>query len=280
LRPAEIVAVRRAVTRWGRRVDRPLPWRGERDPYRVLVSEVMLQQTQAARVAPAYERFIARFPNAPALAAAEPADVLHEWGSLGYNRRALNLLRAVREVGARGGFPRDVESLRGLPGVGPYTARAVASFAFGVRCAAVDANVRRVVSRVLGDEADVQASADALVPMRRAAAWNQAMIDLGALVCTARRPRCSICPLRRSCPSADRVPARRRRPQPRFETTARYVRGRIVSELRAGPLDEATLRRGVGVTSSRFTAGLASLESDGLVHRAGRVVRLGPPSTA
>jgi A/G-specific adenine glycosylase len=240
----------------------------------VLVSEVTLQQTQAARVAPAYERFLRRFPTMRALASAPAADVLREWGSLGYNRRALNVWRAAQAVAVNGSFPRTVEELQALPGVGPYTARAVASFAFGADCGVVDANVRRVITRALG-AADVQAAADELVPPGDSAFWNQAMIDLGALVCTARNPSCSNCPLRKWCSWTPPSVTRRRRAAARFETTSRYVRGRIVAELRTRPMNIEALRRRVGVAKGRFDSALASLENDGLVHRAGDRASLG-----
>src|SRR5439155_19627021 len=128
------IEIRRSIRRWAATVDRPLPWRGERDPYKVLVSEVMLQQTQASRVVEPYLRFLERFPSVASLAAADAADVLREWGTLGYNRRALNLWRAARAIVERGGFPRKIEELQELTGVGPYNARAVASFAFIVDC--------------------------------------------------------------------------------------------------------------------------------------------------
>src|SRR5438445_2102602 len=134
--------IRRAVRRWAATVDRPLPWRGERDPYRLLVSEVMLQQTQASRVIEPYRRFLERFPTVESLAEADAADVLREWGSLGYNRRALNLWRTAQAIVERGGFPRTVDELEGLPGIGPYTARAVASFAFAADWGVGEAHVR------------------------------------------------------------------------------------------------------------------------------------------
>ena len=153
----------------------------------------MLQQTQASRVAELYPRFLDRFPTVEALACADGGDVLRAWENLGYNRRALNLWRTARAIVDRGSFPRTIDALDTLPGIGAYTARAVASFAFDVDVAAVDANVRRVVTRLYGDDQDVQARADGLVPHGRAAAWNQALIDLGAEVCRARGPRCEVC---------------------------------------------------------------------------------------
>lgn len=240
----------------------------------------MLQQTQAARVAVAYPAFLARFPDVRALARAGSADVLRAWGSLGYNRRAVALSRASRAIVDRG-FPRTVEELERLPGVGLYTARAIASFAFGCDVGVVDANVRRVLTRLYGlpPQADVQARADELVPKGRAAEWNQAVIDLGALVCRPRAPSCSACPLERRCAFANgrRPRAPGRSPEPSFPTTARYVRGRIVAELRRcrRPVELMTLRRRVGVGSERFEKALRALERDGIVSVRRRRVVLG-----
>ena len=222
---------------WYRRVRRPLPWRDTRDPYAILVSEVMLQQTQAERVVPYYERWLARFPTAAALADAAPAEVLREWSGLGYNRRALALRRAAAHVAQRG-WPED---LRELPGVGPYTAAAGASFAFGARVPAIDVNWRRVARRY--------GSAPAATPE-----VNQAMMELGATVCTARRARCEACPVSAGCARAPDPP--RRRGQERFEGSARQLRGRTVAALLAGePLPEGA------------DAVLDGLARDGLVDR-------------
>jgi A/G-specific adenine glycosylase len=260
-----------AILAWYAAVRRDLPWRRTRDPYRILVSEVMLQQTQVARVVPYYEAFLARFPDEAALADAPAADVLRAWSGLGYNRRALALQAAARVV-ARDGWPRDVEGLRALPGVGPYTAAAVASFAFGVQAAAVDTNVRRAIERLDRRRRPVAAlarRADALLPTGRAADWNQAMMELGATVCSARAPACEACPAA-TCRSRGRVavvaPARRQ--APRFEETDRYVRGRVVAALVAG--------QGLpdGIAPERLERALSSLARDGLVTRAGAVVRL------
>ena len=266
--------------RFAARCDRPLPWRGERDPYRVLVSEVMLQQTQASRVAAVYPRFLRRYPTVEALARARPDAVLRAWGDLGYNRRALNLWRAARAVCERGCFPETAEGLRELPGVGPYTARAVASFAFGRDEAVVEANVRRILHRVYGATGDVQPLADRLLPRGRSAAWNQALMDLGALVCLPRNPRCDGCPLRRSC--AWRAGERAASPDPRrparFETTSRYARGRVVAALRGARfgLSPAALGRATALESRRLERTLGALEREGLVHRRGRSIVLGP----
>ena len=279
-----LASVRRAVLGWAATLDRPLPWRGERDPYRVLVSEVMLQQTQASRVAPIYRRFIERFPTVETLAGAEAADALRAWENLGYNRRALNLWRAARDIVASGGFPRSIDDLEHLPGIGAYTARAIASFAFGVDVGVVDANVRRVLMRMTGTAEGVQARADSLVPPGDSAAWNQAMIDLGAVVCRARAPRCEACPVARLCTSRGSAGSvASRPPAPRFETTTRYARGRIVAALRRSCIGAVTvgdLARTTGLEPGRVRSAIRALERDGIVSRRGSRVALGPAALA
>ena len=250
-----------ALLAWYADVRRPLPWRATRDPYALLVSEVMLQQTQAARVVPYFEAFLARFPDPAALAAAPVRDVLAAWSGLGYNRRALALRAAARVVAERG-WPAD---LRELPGVGPYTAAAVASFAWDAAAPAVDVNVRRVIERWDGRTLTPRPLADraaALLPAGRAADWNQAMMELGATVCTARAARCGSCPVAAWCASADApapAPARTA-PRARFEDTDRYARGRIVAALLAGA-DLPALE------PVRLERALAGLVRDGLIVR-------------
>ncbi len=253
-----------ALLGWYAEVARDLPWRRTTDPYRILVSEGMLQQTQGVRVVPRYEAWVARWPDAAALAAAPVADVLAAWVGLGLNRRALRLREACAVV-AEHGWPAD---LTALPGVGPYTAAAVGSFAFGRQEVAVDTNVRRVVVR----------AGPLAPPPGGAATFNQATMELGARVCTARRPRCGECPLTAGCPSSGRVAAAAARNAPsgraRFEDTDRYVRGRIVAALAAGePLPE-------GIEAERVERAVAALERDGLVARHPGGVRLGPPEAA
>jgi A/G-specific adenine glycosylase len=242
-----------ALLDWYARVRRPLPWRATRDPYALLVSEVMLQQTQAARVVPYYERFLERFPDAATLAAAAPRDVLAAWSGLGYNRRALALQAAARHVAERG-WPDDLTE---LPGVGPYTAAAVGSFAWDRQDVAVDTNVRRVLERFDGVARRPQALAQRareLVPPGRAAAFNQAMMELGATVCRPRAPRCDACPVSPGC--AGGTPTPRRRGAERFEDSDRWARGRVVAALVSGePLP---------AVDERIVAGL---ERDGLVIR-------------
>ena len=187
---------------------RRLPWRAEPgapapDPYHVWLSEVMLQQTTVATVTPRFERFVARWPTIDALAAAPDADVLAEWAGLGYYARARNLLACAREIVRRGRFPGTAAELRALPGVGDYTAAAVAAIAFGEHNAVVDTNVVRVIARLHAlanpTKAEVQALTLALAPRDRPGDFAQAMMDLGATICRPRAPRCPDCPLRRLC---------------------------------------------------------------------------------
>jgi A/G-specific adenine glycosylase len=238
---------------------RPLPWRKTKDPYALLVSEVMLQQTQAARVIPYYEAFLARFPTAQALAAARPRDVLEAWSGLGYNRRALALHAAAKRV-AETGWPDDLTE---LPGVGPYTAAAVGSFAWDRQQAAIDTNARRVIERYDGlarRPAALAARAAELLPPGRAADFNQAMMELGATVCRPRAPRCHECPVRGGCAGPGEPPSRRRGAE-RYEDSDRWARGRVVAALLAGrPLPAA-------LTAERRERVLAALERDGLVVR-------------
>jgi A/G-specific adenine glycosylase len=230
-----------------------LPWRTTRDPYRILVSETMLQQTQVERVIPLYEAFVARFPTFEALAAAEAGDVVRAWRGLGYNSRAVRLHALANAVVARhrGALPQDTAALRALPGIGAYTAAAVRAFAFDLDDAAVDVNVRRVIHRVAfgvehpprAGDGTLDTLAIAAVPHDAAHDWNSAMMDLGATLCSARAPKCLVCPLRDACVAApiDRaqLAERARANAPKaaqeklpFERTARFLRGRIVDRLR------------------------------------------------
>jgi A/G-specific adenine glycosylase len=208
----------RRLRAWYRRNGRDLPWRKTRDPYRVLVSELMLQQTQVSRVLAYYQRFLDRFPTLTTLATARPRQVREAWEGLGYYARARNLHRLAREVTRPGSvhnerLPDDPASLRELPGIGEYTAGAVASFAYERRAALVDTNVARVLRRAFAPDADfktgagkrtIWAIADRLLPRTGRASWthNQALMELGALVCTARVAHCGRCPVRRECVTA------------------------------------------------------------------------------
>ena len=231
---------------WGESALRDLPWRRTRDAWAVLVSEAMLQQTQVARVIDRFGPFLARFPDPAAMAAAPLADVLDEWAGLGYYRRARDLHRSATVIVERhaGRVPATLPELLALPGVGAYTARAVLAFALEQDHGVVDTNVARVLARAVTGApmtaAAVQRLADGLVPPGAAWLHNQALLDLGATVCTARAPRCDVCPLASGCAwhraeGADdpaRTTAGTSRPQARFEGSDRQGRGRLLAALR------------------------------------------------
>jgi len=200
--------VSRLLLAWYRGGHRDLPWRRVSDPYRIWVSEIMLQQTRSQAAVPYYQRFIERFPTVETLASAAEEEVLTLWSGLGYYARARNLLRAARQVVAAGGFPRDYEAIRALPGVGDYTAAAVASMAFQLPHAVVDGNVLRVVARVENDPADIASPrtrrrfrdvVQAWLDPRHPGLFNQALMELGATVCLPARPRCPVCPISSLC---------------------------------------------------------------------------------
>jgi A/G-specific adenine glycosylase len=196
------VAFPERIIAWQRRHGRrDLPWQGTRDPYRVWLAEVMLQQTQVAAVIPYYGRFLRRYPTVEALAAAQEDDVLRLWSGLGYYARGRNLLLAAREVVRRGAFPNTLESIGELAGIGRSTAAAIAVFAFGRRAAILDGNVKRVLSRVysMEKEADLWPLAERLLPRKDLETYTQALMDLGSLVCTRGAPKCEACPVAAQC---------------------------------------------------------------------------------
>lgn len=286
--PPALAALQQALLAWFDQAGRDLPWRHTRNPYHILVAEMMLQQTQVDRVMPRYAAFLATFPTLESLAAAPTAAVIQQWAGLGYNRRAVNLQRTARAICTEHGgtFPRDVAALQRLPGIGPYTAGAIACFAFEQDVAFVDTNIRRVLQRLLASEtrsSDPAAGsrdrtsgdrallrlAQAIIPTGQGWAWNQALMELGALVCTPT-PACWRCPLRAHCPTyatwrqadehhfdappaedqaatpaagggpAPAAPARRRvaeRAAP-FVGSNRYYRGRAIAALRSLPAGE------------------------------------------
>ena len=245
---------RDAILAWFDASGRKFPFRGAEDPYAILVSETMAQQTQIARASAKWTSFLTRFPTVGALADASPADVLREWRGLGYNRRALNLQRAARQIVTEHGgrVPVELAALERLPGVGPCTARAVAALAFGQPVGPVDTNVRRVLGRIVGGTTqpavrELQEFADRAVPLDRTADWTHAVMDLGATICLAARPRCAACPARPWCRYADegrsvpQRPARRGGGQPGFAETTRWLRGRLIDLLRDAPASDWTL---------------------------------------
>ncbi len=279
-------ALRADLLAWYGVSGRDLPWRRTGDPYAILVSEVMLQQTQVDRVARAWPAFLAAFPTVEALAEAPLAAVVTAWQGLGYNRRAVRLSEAARCIVAEhaGRVPDEVVLLERLPGVGAYTARAVAAFAFARPAAPVDTNVARVLARAVAgaplSARSAQALADDLVPTARAAAWSHALMDLGSLRCTSRAPDCPACPLAARCvwyatggedPAAGG--AHRSRSQGPFEGSDRWYRGRLVDGLRQGAmawaaveelltgLDEAGRRR---VVDGLAADGLVAVGGEGL----------------
>lgn len=279
-----------ALLAWGERARRDLPWRRTRDPWAILVSELMLQQTLVPRVVPRYDAFLRRFPT-PAIAAAAPVgDVVRLWAGLGYNRRAVNLHRAATTVVERhgGAIPDDIDALQSLPGVGPYTARAVLVFAFERDHGVVDTNAARVLARTAGRRlrpGEVQARADALVPPGAAWAWNQAMLDLGATVCTKRSPQCGVCPMAATCawrqsglesPDPADGSAGVPGPQSRFAGSDRQGRGQLVAALRAGAVDESSIATMAGWPDdpARARRVAESLVLDGLATWDGPRLRL------
>ncbi len=259
LSPGRRSAIRRRITTWAPRARRghSLPWRSSNDPWHVFVSEIMLQQTGAARVAQRFDDMIAQFPTPGACAAAGQAAVVRAWVGLGYVRRAVALHNSAEIIVTRhaGAVPRSFDALVALPGVGPYTARAVLAFAHGVDVAAVDINVVRVLTRAVTGRTlvpnELQILADGLIPPGQAGPWNQALFDLGATVCTASAPDCPHCPLATLCAwrrAGSDAPDPHRKPavQKRFEGSDRQGRGRLVAAAARGAIVSGRLASGMG----------------------------------
>lgn len=276
------------VLDWARSVRRDLPWRRTRDPWAILVAEVMLQQTQVDRVVPRWLAFLARWPDAASCAAATLGEVLEEWSGLGYPRRARNLHATARTVRDqyRGRFPDDLDTLLTLPGIGPYTARAVLAFAFERDEAVVDTNVGRVLARRAGASLrprEAQALADAWVPAGAGWEWNQGLLDLGALRCRPGVPTCTGCPVAPGCawrlrggPDPATGSAAVSRTQARFEGSARQARGRLLRAVQAAPVPDADVlatlewqdredgdRAALAVVESLLVDGLLRRDRDG-----------------
>jgi A/G-specific adenine glycosylase len=218
---------RKQLLAWFREFQRPLPWRENRDPYRIWISEIMLQQTRVAAAIPYYERFLERFPDVRALAESQHEEVLRLWSGLGYYSRARNLQKAAQQIVAthQGKFPQSWEEARALPGIGDYTAAAILSIAFGQKHAVLDGNVARVLARVQAIRCDVregnrwralQGTAETLLDAAAPGDWNQAMMELGATLCVPRAPQCLLCPVARFCKArklglVERIPEKRRK---------------------------------------------------------------------
>jgi A/G-specific adenine glycosylase len=272
-----------AIGRWYAAHARDLPWRRpDATPWSILVSEFMLQQTPVSRVLPAHAAWLRRWPDPAALAAASPADAVRQWDRLGYPRRAVRLHQSSGLIAARygGQVPSSAEQLRSLPGVGSYTAAAVASFAFGRRHAVLDTNVRRVLARLMtgvflpapAPTAAERQLAQALLPEdgRLAARWSVGLMELGALVCTAARPRCGECPLAVDCAwlREGRAATPVRRPAPAYAGSDRQCRGRLLAVLRASaePVPPGLLAA-AWHDATQYSRSLATLIADGLILR-------------
>jgi A/G-specific adenine glycosylase len=274
---AHVVRVQQRLLEWYAQHGRDLPWRHTRDPYAILVAEVMLQQTQVDRVIPKWRAWLEQFPTLCALGSASRADAIRAWQGLGYNLRAVRLhaiaQHTLAEFGGR--LPSALAELQRLHGIGHYTAGAIACFAFGQRVPVVETNIRRVLSRVFLAHGNVQRLADSVLPVQAEAAyaWNQALMDVGASLCRPREPLCLVCPLLPDCRS-QRTPGLahepRHRSPVRFESTERYVRGRILDALRPlEPGESLAYEELVGMVPSRTAAHLLHssrrLAAEGLV---------------
>jgi A/G-specific adenine glycosylase len=273
----------RLILRWYAQSARQFPWRNEKDPYRILVSEVMLQQTQTGRALEKYPQFIKRFPTFSSLADAGASSVIRAWRGMGYNKRAVHLHQLAKIVATHHGgiLPGDIDKLLSLPGIGKYTAHALACFAFHKHVPVVDTNIRRVLSRVFPAQTqhkDIWELAALSLPQRNAYDWNQALMDLGSTICTVNNPKCDVCPVSRLCPSSFRVKrTRTHRPMTELSRNGlpdRIYRGRIVETLRhrtpgkhiaisrLGPQIKATYSRRDEAWLVRL---MRRLERDGLV---------------
>lgn len=278
-------AIQSELTAWGRESLRDLPWRRTRNPWTILVSETMLQQTQVARIIDRLPRFLARFPTPSACAAAPAGDVVEEWAGLGYNRRALNLHRAASHMVAdhAGEVPADLDALLALPGVGSYTARAVRAFAFELPAAVVDTNIGRVLARLDNSTLrprQAQGRADELAAKQPVWLWNQSLMELGAQVCTKRTPACERCPIAARChwrgsgPDPASGSAGVSAAQPPFEGSDRQLRGRLVDALRSAPVPVAEVPSMLDAPAERAHRIVEGLLRDGLAVKDGLQLRL------
>lgn len=271
-----------------------------RDPYRVVVAELMLQQTQVERVLPKYLAWMEKWPQIENLAAASLPEVLTDWQGLGYNRRARFLWLLAQEISLKrkGAWPNSEAELLSLPGIGPYTARAILSFAFGQQVGVVDTNVQRILERVFAFTGAAKAQfvfADQILPAGQADPWNQAMMDFGALICTARNPKCPACPLANVCQVnvqaktegwanyaeklAQQKPVKKAKQVTPFKDTDRYFRGRILDELRKGAVEQSKLAKNLEenyglVGQDRLQKLITKLASEQMIEVSGSQISL------
>lgn len=288
--PERQTEMRRRLQRWYGQHQRDLPWRRTRDPYAIAISEVMLQQTQVSRVQPKYEAWIERWPTPQALAAASTSAVLRAWSGLGYNRRALWLREAARQVVSRynGQWPTDPAELLTLKGFGPYTAAAISIFSTDASLVAFDTNINRIYNRVFGGVQGVSASkrerlALTTKPLSKNDLWHHALMDLGAIVCLARQPKCLECPLRDICRAYPRIltlPTNNKRSTSEaFSDSERFWRGRVVAEFTKKStwtrrkLCEALQAHGT-LKTDRFDRIVLALTKDGFLRKSGQNLRL------
>ena len=263
---------------WWDSEKRDLPWRISRDPWAILVSEFMLQQTQASRVVEKYKTFLKRFPNPTTCANSTPGKVIELWSGLGYNRRAINLHRTAKIIAEKhkGTVPDELSLLLDLPGIGDYTARAILAFSFEKDVAVVDVNVKRVLSRLEGrtlSMKEAQSIADQNLPTGEGWRWNQAMIEIGATICTARKTKCDKCPLKETCTwtknqaATDPAISVKSKKLETFEGSDRQGRGKLINALRNEPIMEKDAPQIFGWPNDhkRCKRVLEKLEKDGLI---------------
>ena len=266
--------LQKTILSWYAKFGRKLPWRETTDPYKILVSEMMLQQTQVDRVIPKYHAFLKRFPTVKSLADTPVAEVLQYWSGLGYNRRALYLRRCAQALAGKN-FPQDVNSLQQLPGLGSYTAAAVLSFALNKDVVVIDVNISLLFKRIFYPRKDVEKIAEEVLPLGRSRDWHNALMDIGSLYCHRKNPDCAHCPLQKMCASAGdekRISSTWEKKQVKaFKSSDRIVRGGILKLLtkRDGQSIEnvyvALDVQGISRDKKTFLSILEKLEKDGLV---------------
>ncbi len=279
--------IQQTILNWYKQYGRQLPWRQTTDPYKILVSEMMLQQTQVDRVIPKYYAFLEKFSTISSLADAQTADVLKMWSGLGYNRRALYLQKCAQTIKQKhnGKFPETTEELIALPGLGKYTAAAVQSFANNKDVVVIDVNIERIFKRIFyGKVESAEAIAQHMLPKNQSRNWHNALMDVGALFCAAKNPKCNLCPLQKHCTSAnnkERIEAtwKKKKVVP-FKDSDRIVRGTILKFLTTNnsqavdKIYTQLLNQNIKREKEKFEEIIVQLEKDGLVRREGKILLL------